>query len=151
MDNTGGIMTDSYVENILLEHFKKLEGLLINEDDLGNKLYPEVAFPNEAFERPEDGYWYELYFIPSKPLDLVVVSSVEHRRWLGIMQVNICVPKNSGIKPLQDRFDNIANLYRVGLMIGKVRITNVSKTSALEDGDYYVLPVSITWQADLEK
>ena len=63
-------MTEITVENILIERFKTLDGLKkIEETDLNGDIittYPEVAFPNEPFERPEDVYWYVICPCPAK-------------------------------------------------------------------------------------
>lgn len=148
-------MTDTYAEKILTEKFKELEGLIINEGALtDNEKYPEIAFPNEPFERPVDengnSYWYELYFIPAVPVQVELGTS-GRTKWIGILQVNVCIPKNDGMQPLYDRFDSIANLYRSGANFDGVRISRTYRSSALDDGDFYVLPVSIEWWAYLER
>lgn len=147
-------MTDTYAEQILIEKFKELKGLQIenSKDEAGNEIqtYPEIAFPNESFERPDDGYWYELYFLPTEPVQ-IELGSEARSRWSGVMQINICVPKNDGIVPLNSRYNNIATLFRSGSIIDGVRIRRTYRTSALDDGDYYVMPVSIEWQADLDR
>lgn len=147
-------MTDTYAEKLLIEKFKTLKGLNIetSTDEAGNEIlvYPEVAFPNESFERPDDGYWYELYFLPAEPVQ-IELGTEARSRWSGVMQINICVPKNDGIVPLNSRYDNIAALFRSGSIIDGVRIRRTYRTSALDDGDYYVMPVSVEWQADLDR
>lgn len=139
-------MTDTYAEEILVEKFKSLEGLTVKEDGT----YPEVAFPNENFTRPEDGYWYELYFVPGQPIQKEL-GTEGRNRWIGVMMINVCTPKNEGIKPANARFDSIAKLYKQGLNIDGVRITRTYRTSAFEDGDYYVLPVTVEYWADLDR
>jgi len=178
-------MTDSYVEQLLIEKFKELNGLeevfeqatIYSEEDVyyvedeeeyvvaepqpttqeeideGEYFivsYPEVAFPNKAFERPDDGYWYELFFLPSVPVQKEMGKD-GRSLWVGVLQINVCVPKNVGIKALNDRYDNIAQLYRSSGFIDGVRIVRTYRTSALDDGDFYVLPVSVEWQAYLER
>ncbi len=144
-------MTDSYVEETLIEKFKELEGLIIDEEattDYGR--YPEVAFPNRPFIRPEDGYWYELSFTPSVPVQKELGTG-GRSLWVGIMQVNICVPKNAGIEAINDRYDNVAELYKSSSFIDGIRIYRTYRTSALDDDDFYVMPVSIEWQAYLDR
>lgn len=147
-------MTNTYVNRLLTEKFKELDGLVINEIDDGDGNityeYPEVAFPNEPFERPEDGYWYELHPTPAQPVQLEL-GSTARSRWTGAMYINICVPKNSGTEPLYDRYDNIAKLFRQGMIIKGVRIVAVQDSSSVDDGDFLVMPISIVWQADLER
>lgn len=168
-------MTDTYAEELLINKFLKLEGLVKipktefeqdegdnseeqdspknefnNEEENKEYFYPEVALPNESFIRPEDGYWYEIYLIPAIP-NQIELGSEARSRWTGIMQINICVPKDSGTKALNARYDAIASLFRSGLYIEGVRIVRTYRTSALDDGDFTVLPVSVEWWADLDR
>ena len=146
-------MTDASVETYIIEKFKELDGLEKNNigtEEAPNYEYPTVAFPNVAFTKPEDGYWYELHFIPAIPIQ-IELGTQARSRWMGILQVNVCVPKNSGTTPLNDRYENIAKLFRSGLIFNGIRIIRTYRTSALDDGDYYVMPVSIEWQADLDR
>ena len=118
-------------------------------------LYPEVAFPNEDFKRPIDGNgnnlaWYELYFIPARPTQ-IELGTKGRSRWFGLMQVNICVPKTWGTQELYQRYDDIAALFKSGLILEGVRIVRTYRSSALDDDDFYCLPVTIEWQADLDR
>lgn len=139
-------MTDAYCEKQLVEKFKELEGLTVTEDGK----FPEVAFPNLNFERPEDGYWYELFFIPGQPVQ-VELGSEGRSRWVGDLRINVCTPKNSGTESANDRYESIAKLFRSGSYINGVRIIKTSRSSAIEDGDYYVLPVDVSFWADLDR
>lgn len=118
-------------------------------------LYPEVAFPNEDFIRPVDENgsnlsWYELYFIPARP-NQIELGTKGRSRWFGLMQVNICVPRTWGTQELYQRYDDIAALFRSGLILEGVRIVRTYRSSALDDDDFYCLPVTIEWQADLDR
>lgn len=139
-------MTDVYAERIMIEKFKELEGLIVTEDGV----YPEVAFPNTNFERPDDGYWYELFFIPGHPIQ-IELGSEARSRWVGILQINICTPKDSGTEPINDRYESVSKLFRPGSNFDGVRITRCYRTSALENGDYYVMPVTVEFWADLDR
>lgn len=171
-------MTDTYAEELLIKKFLELEGLIkipyseiedkdeeveedeelptppseneINNEEEKEYFYPEVAFPNESFERPDDGYWYEIYMIPAIP-NQIELGTEARSRWTGIMQINICVPKDSGTRALNARYDAIASLFRSGLYLEGVRVVRTYRTSALDDGDYTVLPVSVEWWADLDR
>ena len=171
-------MTDTYAEYLLIKRFLEMEGLekvevppeddeeleedIENEETPENDknindeqkeveyFYPEVAFPNEAFTRPEDGYWYELHMIPSVP-EQIELGTTGRSRWTGIMQINICVPKDSGTRAINARFNAIAALFRSGLYIHGVRVVRTYRSSALDDGDSTVVPVSVEWWADLDR
>ena len=117
------------------------------------KLYPHVAFPNEDFERPKDDlglndYWYELYFIPAEP-NQIELGTKGRSRWVGIMQINICLPKTWGTEELYARYDEVAKLFRSGLILEGVRIIRTYRSTSINDDDYFCLPVTIEWQADL--
>lgn len=118
-------------------------------------LYPHVAFPNEDFTRAkeklgDDNYWYELYFIPGGPVQ-IELGTTGRSRWIGIMQVNICVPKTWGTKEIYARYDEIAALFRSGLILEGVRIVRTYRAASLDNDDYHCLPVTIEWQADLDR
>ena len=140
-------MTDVEIEKAATEHFLKMEGLTINEDGS----HPEVCLENEEFERPDDGYWYEVYFIPSSP-EQIELGTTARSRWLGLLQINICTPKNAGTAPALDRYKSIAEHFRTGMYIeNKVRVVKTSRTSAIEDGDFYVTPVTVELLANLDR
>lgn len=139
-------MTDAHIEQRVINKFKELEGLTIDDD--GN--YPEVAFPYQSFSRPADGYWYELFYIPSEPIQ-IELGEEARSRWVGILQVNVVVPKESGMEPALARFDSIAKLFRAGSYIDNIRVNRTYRSSAYEDGDFYVLPVSVEVWADLDR
>lgn len=149
-------MTDVYAEEVLTERFKELPNLItkteeIETDDGITKTvikYLDVAFPNIPFQRPDNGYWYELYFMTQAP-DQIELGSYGRNRWRGIMQVNICVPKSSGTQAVNERFNAIAALFRQGMNLAHVRINKVYRGTAIEDGDFYSMPVSVEWWSDL--
>ena len=179
-------MTDTYVEELLMEKFKTLDGLEktfelatefseeteyyilsddeyiiadeqpVSQEDIDNGEYyiitgyPNVAFPNKPFERPDDGYWYELFFIPAVPVQKELGKD-GRLLWIGVLQINICVPKNDGTEALNNRYDKVSSLFRSTSFIDGVRIHRTYRTSALDDEDFYVLPVSVEWQAYLDR
>lgn len=112
--------------------------------------YPSVAFPNEDFNLPDDGYWFEVYPIPAIPFT-AEIGMEARSRWLGILQINVCVPKNGGTKSSNARYEEIAKLFRRDSIIEGVRITKVSKEPFVDDGTTYMVPVSVHWQADIDK
>lgn len=124
----------------------------------GNKtlyLFPDVFFQNISDNRPVDdsgmnSAWYELYFIPSAPNQIELGSS-GRSRWVGVMQINICIPTNIGTDELYARYDEVAAQFRCGLILQGVRIVRTYRTSAVENDDYYMLPVTIEWQSDLDR
>lgn len=125
------------------------------EDFVELNMYPNVAFPNSSFIRPQgdDGNninWYEIFFIPGRPVQ-IELGTTGRSRWVGVMQVNICIPKEWGTDELLDRYDEVAKLFKSGLIIEGVRIARTYRSVSLDNDDYYCLPVSIEWQADLDR
>ncbi len=146
-------------DDFLIENIKKSQlSTSFKKDDNGDFCYSNfknVAFPNTDFERPTDENgnittWYELFFITSEPQQIELGEN-GRTRWTGIMQINICVPKTFGRREVNDRYDEIANLFRSGIILENVRIIKTYRTSALDDDDYYCLPVTISWWADLDR
>ena len=127
-----------------------------NEDNFSEKDYYEienydsVVFPNEDFNIPDDGYWFEVYPIPAVPFT-AEVGMEARSRWIGIFQINVCVPKNIGAKASNSRYEAIAKLFRRDSIIEGVRITKVSKEPFVDDGSTYLVPVTVHWQADIDK
>lgn len=124
-------------------------------EEIDYSLFPNVAFPNMDFTRPVDAkgnntFWYELYFIPAPPTQ-IELGTTARSRWCGIMQVNVCIPKTWGTEELYARYDEIASKFRSGLILEGARITRTYRSAALDDKDSYCLPVTIEWQADLDR
>lgn len=140
-------MTDAYIERQVKEYFLKLRGLKKTIDGA----HPDVSFENEEFARPDDGYWYEVYFIPSSPQQIELGTNARSR-WIGLLQVNICTPKSAGTTPSLDRYESIAEHFRSGMYINRnIRIVKTSRSSAIEDGDFYVMPVTVELVANLDR
>ena len=146
-------------DDLLIENIKKEQlSASLKKDNNGDFCYSNfknVAFPNTDFERPTDENgnittWYELFFITNEPQQ-IELGEDGRTRWVGIMQVNICVPKTFGRREVNDRYDEIAKLFRSGINLESVRIIKTYRTSALDDDDYYCLPVTISWWADLDR
>lgn len=144
-------MTETYVEDILIEKFLSMgspwiKTKVINEQEV----VTNVAVPNENFTRPADGNWFEIEFLTNKPMHGEIGVNAR-TRWNGIMQVSICVPKNTGREALNTRYNKIHDLYMKENQFNGIRVNKVFKTSALDAGDFYVVIVSVEWQSDLNK
>ena len=144
-------MTETYVEDILIEKFMSMGSPWIKTKVIdGVEKVVNVAVPNENFTRPADGNWFEIEFMTNKYLhgEIGVNARI---RWNGIMQIAICVPKNTGRDALNARYNKIFDLYMKENQFNGIRVNKVFKTSALDAGDYYVVIVSVEWQSDLNK
>lgn len=116
----------------------------------------DINYEFEAFKRPSTGVWYELHFIPAQP----VMAEIGHNamnEWKGIFQVNICVLKSIktitpdiGVKEYVDNaYVSIAEVMKRGVIKDRVHITGVGISSAIDNDDYYSVPVSVSWYANL--
>lgn len=142
-------MTDTEVESILISTFETIGSpFLTSITTNGTTKYTNVAYENKSFTRPNNGYWFELHFIPSAPYQQELGKTGKNR-WYGIFQINICVPKNVGTTSMQSRFNKIFSVFPRGFLSNGINIKSVARTSARTEDDYMFLPVSIAWQADL--
>lgn len=139
-------MTDVVVERILTESFLGIEPPLARRSWSG---YENVAFPNSTFTRP-NGMWYEVAFIGDRPWQSEL-GTHGRSRWSGIMQISICYPKGIGIQGIEDAFERIATHFYRGSFHDGVRIRRVYRSSARMYDDYYSVPVSVEWEADLDR
>lgn len=143
-------MTETEVQKVLLSIFNGIgEPLLTLAEENGKTVITNVSYPNKAFTRPKNGYWFEIYFLSDMPFQSSLGSS-GWNRWKGIMQVNICVPKDSGTDALDARYNKIYRVFKRGYIAKRIRILSVGRTSARTSEDYCSQSVSISWEADLE-
>ena len=147
-------MVQSYVNDVLIELFEsaKLEdGSSLFFDDKS-----DINYEYEAFNRPANGCWYELHFLPAQPV-MAELGKNAMNEWNGIFQINICVLKTiRSITPqygvqyyVDNAYASIAEVMRRGVIKDRVHITGVGKSSAIDNGDYYSVPISVSWYATL--
>lgn len=147
-------MVQSYVNDVLVELFESA----VMED--GSSLFEadksDINYEFEDFKRPVSGCWYELHLLPVQPT-MKELGKYGMNEWKGIFQINICVLKTiRTITPqfgVQDYVDtayaSIAEVMKRGVIKDRVHITGVGKSSAIDNGDYYSVPISVSWYANL--
>ena len=151
-------MVQSYVNDVLTELF---ESVTMDDGNGGKESLflddkSDINYEFEPFKRPQTGVWYELHFIPAQPA-MAEIGHNAMNEWKGIFQINICVLKTiRTITPdygVQDYVDNayvsIAEVMKRGVIIDRVHITGVGISSAIDNGDYYSVPISVSWYANL--
>lgn len=146
-------MTDVDVEIYLIEKFKEIGEPLVTKpvkDESGKLVYPNLNLENQSFKRPANLYWFNLWFIPSLPLDSVSLCA-NGKFWTGIFQIDICVPKNIGTKALYNRFNVIQKHFKTGFIAPGIRIVSVGRNPIQNADDYTALPVSVVWQGYLRE
>lgn len=151
-------MTNTEVNQTLISIF---ESATI-DDGYGGKeslFYPDkrdINYEFESFTRPSNGCWYELHFLPAQPYMAEIFKNAMNR-WQGIFQINICVLKtirtitpNMGVQDYVNiAYDSIAEVMKRGVIKDRVHITGIGKSSAIDNGDYYSVPISVSWYANL--
>jgi hypothetical protein len=141
-------MTDSFIEDTLVTAFKTLS--LIKSKTISGKVLKNVAEINKAFDPSNwlDEGWYEIDFLPGEPTQAELGSGGQNR-WVGLMQVTVCVPINSGKSMANARYNAIATLFARGTVFSGVEITGCFRQSEDSTEDHYCLPVRIAYRADL--
>ena len=155
-------MVQSYVNDVLVGLFEST----VMDDGNGGKEslfhinskgeYEDINYEFEPFTRPSYGVWYELHFIPSQPL-MAEIGHSAMNEWSGIFQINICVLKTIrtitpqfGVKDYVDNaYASIAEVMKRGVIKDRVHITGIGISSAIDNGDYYAVPISVSWYANL--
>jgi hypothetical protein len=142
-------VTDSFVEETLIAAFKTLS--LIKSKVVSAKTIYNYSEINKTFDKSNwlaEG-WYELDMIPGEPYQ-AELGTGGRNRWVGIMQITVCVPLNVGKTMANARYDAIAGLFPRGAYFSGVEITNVYRGPESTESDHYRLPVVIAYRADLE-
>ena len=133
-------MTNSGIETAFRTELESLT-LYIKDDN--------VAWPNEAFSRPESGGWYEVDHLPGTPIQ-AALGEGSPNRWVGIYQITICIPLNFGKDMINARYDAIAEHFKRGTVISGIEIERVYCGPDDTESDHYRLPVRIEYRADIE-
>lgn len=151
-------MTDSVVQDFFISRFEeigsplltfKTEEYTINGKKERRKVATNVLYPNKSFTRPDNCYWFELFFLANAPFQQEL-GRTGRNRWRGIFQINICSPKDAGTRAINNRFDRITKQFGRGYITNGLRITSIARDTPHSYDDYYVQPVSIYYEADLD-
>ena len=148
-------MTQDVCEETLVDLFKTIDLYFWKEDTKQNL----VSYEMEDFTKPTCGYWYEVKHLPNRPSTPEIFKG-SMNRWSGVMQVNICVYKDIKTRRsthkeygvpfyMKNAYATITDVIKRGVIKDRVHITRVGKSSAIDNGDYYSVPISIYWYAHL--
>ena len=148
-------MTQTECEHKLVELFKTID-LAFWKEDVGQNLISEEM---TEFTHPQCGYWYEIKQLPAQPTTPEIFKG-SMNKWSGIMQINICVYKNIKTRRsthtnygvdfyMENAYAAIAEVMKRGVILDRVHITKIGKSSAIDNGDYYSVPISVNWYAHL--
>lgn len=148
-------MTQIDCEKTLNKMFDEIDLYFWKEDEKQSV----KAYPLKNFLKPKCGYWYEVKHIPTQPRQ-IEMGQHSMNEWKGIMQINICVYKDITSRRtthndydvdfyVNNAYATIAEVMKRGVIKDRVHIVKVGKTSAIDNDDYYSIPVSIEWYANL--
>lgn len=151
-------VSDLYIENTLKNMFAEKLPQYVKGDDAWKINWN----PNVVFERPDDLYWMDIFFIANEPYQ-AELGTDGRNVWTGFMQININVPKNDVVSGFDENgiyneqsamnkcYEDIAKVFRRGVIYKGVRIVKTSRnTSALQVyDDFCSMPVTIRWKAYL--
>jgi len=155
------LKTSTYIDKKIKQYFKDNLSQYVEGDDAWGINWN----PNIAFKRPDDLYWLDFFFNPSEPAQ-IELGTKGRNRWVGFMQINICVPLNEatieeaeadsdddtfGTSAMDTCYNDIARVFKRGVIFNGIRINKTySIPSAMQVlDDFCSLPVRIEWQADL--
>lgn len=161
-------MTDSYIwqkfrERLLGENGnEKIEAY---RDDEKTELIAalstdNVIEPNEARSRDSlggseddrygDKIWFEVFPLRAQPFQQELGAGGRNR-WNSGAQININCPKGVGTYDIDCVYDAIAARFKRGDIFDGVRVAQTAyRSSARLADDYYSVPVTVMFQADLD-
>lgn len=108
-----------------------------------------VAYENVEFDPPK-GRYVRCYLIPA-PAECQTLNG-EHRRRMGVFQVSLCMPINTGPRAATKLVASLDAAFPVGPMahdgLNVFVLSPMSVAPAIQEPDRYVVPVSCTYRAD---
>lgn len=148
-------MTQNDCEQTLVNLFDTID-LIFWEEDVGQKV---TAYPMQDFTHPECGYWYEIKHLSVLP-EQIELGQHSMNKWQGIMQIDICVYKDIKARRsthkdygvefyVNNAYSAIAEVMKRGVIKDRVHIVKVGKSSAIDNDEYYSVPISVQWYANL--
>lgn len=159
-------MTDSYIwqkfrERLLGESGnERIKAYRDGETLIAELSADNVIEPNEARSRgslagPEDNengekVWFEIFPLRAQPFQQELGAGGRNR-WISGAQININCPKGIGTYDIDSVYDAIAARFRRGDIFDGVRVAQTAyRSSARIADDYYSVPVTVMFQADLD-
>lgn len=155
-------MVQSYVNDTLISILETAtvddgQGGRVSLFTVQNNKFIDIKYEFEPFSEQGLGCWYALHFLPAQPRQKELGKSGMNE-WTGVFQIDVCVLKsvrtltpNYGV---QDYFDSayasIAEVMKRGVYKDRVHITGIGNSSAIDNGDYYSMPISVTWYCNLQ-
>ncbi len=111
-----------------------------------------TAWENVSYVPVQGTPYQRVTLLPAAPDNSVLGCA--YRREVGILQVSLFYPINTGSIAAQARAEAVRSHFPRGLTLSNggtnVLVTHTpSKAVAMQEGDRYVVPVSIRYQAEI--
>lgn len=103
---------------------------------------------------PTDALWYRIAWIPGASPNMDGIGQGAKVRHTGIMQINVCDPRDNGDVPVGTEAQRIMDCFKAGLNLTYgtqgVTITGCGRTGGLfDETGAYVVAVRVYWMADV--
>ena len=103
---------------------------------------------------PIDALWYRIAWIPGPDPDMDGIGFGAKVRHTGIMQINVCDPRDNGDVPVSTEAQRIQDCFKAGTNLAYngqiVTITGCGRTGGLfDETGAYVVAVRVYWVADV--
>lgn len=103
---------------------------------------------------PQHELWYRIAWIPGAHPDSDGIGASARTRHTGIMQINVCDPRDNGDVPASTEAERIMDCFPQGLQLAYngqgVTITSCGRTGGMfDESGAYVVAIRIYWVADV--
>jgi hypothetical protein len=115
-----------------------------------------TGYETRDFTPPASGAWADIVNIPAS-LDPLTLGNEGEDLYIGVFQIDIHVPENTGTGMLLDYADVIRSYFYVGRTLlyngqrVRIRKTQPSPIRRAEGGGRYTISLSVTWNAWLSR
>lgn len=115
--------------------------------DAQNPAVP-IAFQGVAFTKPTTGPYMEAYLIPGPTLNKELSGA--RKTYIGLFQVNCCVPSGKGAGPAEALAASVVDLFP---MLPKTGLVSIDQTPSAErpipdNAGWLIVPVTIKYRME---
>lgn len=111
---------------------------------------PDLVFENMDYEPTNGMPWVRVRFMPAKK-EQATFGASKKDRLPGVLAVDVFTPSGKGPAVANGYVDDIINNFTSGEILTedsqRVHIMRVDRAAAMNDGPWYMVPVSIYWYA----
>ena len=111
----------------------------------------QVAYGNSEFKPTLGTLWYRATFMPGEPTQ-ATLGTAGKNRLVGIYQVDVFAPTGTGVGAGETAAEGVITAFKRGktFVFGGVttRVEKVWREGAIEEDDWFHIPVKVMWFAD---